>query len=78
MKISHRNPEKNIRQKLEILFALRKLGEQLTPEELVFIEDHSTADMRQFEKVFLPLICQQLRRRYTRLNVDRGDMFFSL
>lgn len=38
-------------QKLEILFALKKLGDDLTSSELNFLQQHSTASMREFEKV---------------------------
>ncbi|XP_003384318.1 PREDICTED: protein LZIC-like [Amphimedon queenslandica] len=38
-------------QKVEILVALRKLGEKLTAEELDFLSAHSTAALSQFEKI---------------------------
>ncbi|XP_022699322.1 protein LZIC-like isoform X3 [Varroa jacobsoni] len=51
MKILRSSPEMHTRQKLEILMALRKLGEELSSEEAAFVEKHSNSDMRQFEKV---------------------------
>jgi len=38
-------------QKLEILFALKKLGDDLNPAEINFLQHHSTASMREFEQV---------------------------
>ncbi|KFM79575.1 Protein LZIC, partial [Stegodyphus mimosarum] len=38
-------------QKVEILFALKKLGEDLSPAEIDFLQHHSTASMREFERV---------------------------
>lgn len=38
-------------QKMEILTALRKLGEKLTPEDELFLAENVTATLSQFEKV---------------------------
>ncbi|XP_015927868.1 protein LZIC [Parasteatoda tepidariorum] len=38
-------------QKLEILFALKKLSDDLSPAEIHFLESHSTASMKEFEQV---------------------------
>ncbi|KAG8185588.1 hypothetical protein JTE90_023288 [Oedothorax gibbosus] len=38
-------------QKIEILFALKKLGDELTPLETHFLQSHSTASMREFEQI---------------------------
>uniref|UniRef100_A0A3Q0R4A4 Leucine zipper and CTNNBIP1 domain containing n=1 Tax=Amphilophus citrinellus TaxID=61819 RepID=A0A3Q0R4A4_AMPCI len=38
-------------QKMEILTALRKLGEKLTPEDETFLTENATATLSQFEKV---------------------------
>uniref|UniRef100_A0A3P9PMN1 Leucine zipper and CTNNBIP1 domain containing n=1 Tax=Poecilia reticulata TaxID=8081 RepID=A0A3P9PMN1_POERE len=38
-------------QKMEILTALRKLGEKLTPEDDTFLAENATATLSQFEKV---------------------------
>ncbi|MEQ2198343.1 hypothetical protein XENOCAPTIV_011527 [Xenoophorus captivus] len=38
-------------QKMEILTALRKLGEKLTPEDETFLAENATATLSQFEKV---------------------------
>ncbi|XP_024147838.1 protein LZIC [Oryzias melastigma] len=38
-------------QKMEILIALRKLGEKLTAEEETFLTENATATLSQFEKV---------------------------
>lgn len=38
-------------QKMEILTALRKLGEKLTPEDELFLAENATATLSQFEKV---------------------------
>jgi len=51
VKISSLSAEQVTRQKLEVLLALRKLGEELSSEENVFVDKHSTSDMRQFEQV---------------------------
>lgn len=51
LKISKVTTEPYNRQKVEILLALRKLGDDLSPAELAFIETHSSASMKQFEKV---------------------------
>eukprot|EP00049_Salpingoeca_infusionum_P003519 m.67431 g.67431 ORF g.67431 m.67431 type:complete len:189 (-) comp12162_c0_seq1:184-750(-) len=40
-----------IEQKVEILTALRKLGDQITPEEVAFLAQHSSAALEEFEKV---------------------------
>lgn len=38
-------------QKIEILVALKKLGETLSPAEAHFLQQHSTSTMREFEQV---------------------------
>ena len=38
-------------QSVEILTALKKLGEQLTAQEEAFLQAHSSTSLRQFEKV---------------------------
>ncbi|GFR24951.1 protein LZIC [Trichonephila clavipes] len=38
-------------QKIEILFALKKLGDELNPSETHFLQCHSTATMREFEQI---------------------------
>ncbi|EDV23899.1 Protein LZIC [Trichoplax sp. H2] len=38
-------------QKLEILTALKKLGDKLSPEESAFLADNATASLNQFEQV---------------------------
>eukprot|EP00043_Microstomoeca_roanoka_P004323 m.48974 g.48974 ORF g.48974 m.48974 type:complete len:196 (-) comp12439_c2_seq1:93-680(-) len=43
--------ESMIEQKVEILTALRQLGEQITPEEVQFLTQHSTAALDEFERV---------------------------
>lgn len=64
MKILRSSPEMHTRQKLEILMALRKLGEELSSEEAAFVEKHSNSDMRQFEKVVQ--ICSIIKIQYNR------------
>ena len=41
--------ESSIIQKVEILCALQKLGEQLNEEEKVFLESNLSSNMKQFE-----------------------------
>ena len=36
---------------VEILTALKKLGEQLTADEMAFLQSNSSDSMKQFEKV---------------------------
>ncbi|PWA30996.1 hypothetical protein CCH79_00010657 [Gambusia affinis] len=43
--------EVHTQQKMEILTALRKLGEKLTPEDDTFLAENATATLSQFEKV---------------------------
>ena len=38
-------------QKVEILTALKKLGEQLQAEEAAFLESNSNTSLKQFEQV---------------------------
>ncbi|KAF8796120.1 protein LZIC-like [Argiope bruennichi] len=38
-------------QKIEILFVLKKLGEDLNPSEAHFLQLHSTATMKEFEQI---------------------------
>lgn len=40
-----------VQQAVEILTALKKLGERLKPEEESFLEMNSSASLRQFERV---------------------------
>ncbi|XP_003746888.1 protein LZIC [Galendromus occidentalis] len=51
LKISKIALEPYNREKVEILLALRKLGDTLSPGENSFIENHSSASMKQFEKI---------------------------
>lgn len=50
-KIGKLAPDVLNQQKLEILFALKKLGDDLNPAEMNFLQHHSTASMREFEQV---------------------------
>ncbi|EGD73186.1 LZIC protein [Salpingoeca rosetta] len=43
--------ESAIEQKVEILTALRQLGEQISPEEVQFLTQHSTAALDEFQRV---------------------------
>jgi hypothetical protein len=38
-------------QSVEILTALKKLGEELTPMEIAFLQNNSSTSLKQFEKV---------------------------
>ncbi|GIY85057.1 protein LZIC [Caerostris extrusa] len=38
-------------QKIEILFALKKLGEDLNPSEAHFLQSHATVTMKEFEQI---------------------------
>ncbi|XP_005106751.1 protein LZIC [Aplysia californica] len=50
-KIGKLPKELAIQQSVEILTALKKLGEQLTAPETAYLEQHSSGSLRQFEKV---------------------------
>lgn len=51
-----------VRFQVEILTALRKLGETLTPEEGAFLLSNSSDSLKQFEKVTGDIGTQQGRR----------------
>eukprot|EP00051_Salpingoeca_urceolata_P009598 m.116344 g.116344 ORF g.116344 m.116344 type:complete len:190 (+) comp16376_c0_seq5:1334-1903(+) len=51
VKIGKISSEQQTEQKVEILTALRKLGEQLNPEEVQFLAQHGSAALDEFEKV---------------------------
>lgn len=51
VKIGKITKEMQIEQKVEILAALRSLGEQISGEEAEFLAKHSTAQLDAFEKV---------------------------
>jgi len=60
-----------VEQTLEILMALRKLGDTLKPDEEAFLASHSTDNLRLFEKVdqqqlgeFTALLSNILLSRY--------------
>ena len=38
-------------QSVEILTALKKLGEELTPEEEMYLQSNSSASLKEFEQV---------------------------
>lgn len=40
-----------IQQSVEILTALKKLGEALSPEEEAYLQNNSSASLKQFEQV---------------------------
>eukprot|EP01111_Echinosteliopsis_oligospora_P010960 TRINITY_DN349_c0_g1_i1.p1 TRINITY_DN349_c0_g1~~TRINITY_DN349_c0_g1_i1.p1 ORF type:complete len:210 (+),score=66.89 TRINITY_DN349_c0_g1_i1:53-631(+) len=50
MKLGKMSKDVAVEQTVEILGALKKLGEPLTPEEDRFLEAHKTASMQDFEK----------------------------
>ena len=50
-KISKLSPELYVQQKVEILIALRKLGESLTDTEESFLQSNATDSLKEFEKV---------------------------
>lgn len=51
VKIGKISKELQTEQQVEILTALRKLGEQITSEEAQFLSQHGTAALDAFEKV---------------------------
>jgi len=51
MKIDKLSRESYVEQTLEILAALRKLGDTLRPDEESFLASHATDSLRLFEKV---------------------------
>ncbi|XP_064643362.1 protein LZIC-like [Lineus longissimus] len=50
-KIGKMPKETATQQTVEILTALKKLGEELTPTEIAFLQNNSSASLKQFEKV---------------------------
>ncbi|XP_078615524.1 protein LZIC-like [Branchiostoma floridae x Branchiostoma japonicum] len=50
-KVGKLPPDVYTQQKMEVLMALRKLGDQLKPEEANFLTTNSNAALSQFEKV---------------------------
>uniref|UniRef100_A0A3B5R525 Leucine zipper and CTNNBIP1 domain containing n=1 Tax=Xiphophorus maculatus TaxID=8083 RepID=A0A3B5R525_XIPMA len=51
MMVGKMSRDVHTQQKMEILTALRKLGEKLTPEDDTFLAENATATLSQFEKV---------------------------
>ena len=51
MKFGKLPADVGVQQKVEILTALRKLGETLQPEEEAFLESNFNAGLKEFEKV---------------------------
>ncbi|XP_064598869.1 protein LZIC-like [Liolophura sinensis] len=50
-KIGKLSAEVSTQQSVEILTALKKLGEQLTPEEEAYLQSNSNTSLKEFEKV---------------------------
>ncbi|KAK0063720.1 protein LZIC [Biomphalaria pfeifferi] len=50
-KIGKLSKELAIQQSVEILTALKKLGETLTPSEVAYLEQHSSGSLKEFERV---------------------------
>lgn len=50
-KVGKLSAEVATEQSVEILTALKKLGESLTPEEEAYLQSNSSASLKQFEQV---------------------------
>ncbi|XP_072043729.1 protein LZIC-like [Amphiura filiformis] len=50
-KVNKLSPDLYTQQKVEILMALSKLGDKLTPEEEAFVASNSSEALNEFEKV---------------------------